>query len=97
MIIPYNYCPVRNVIWTNLWYVIGLGEIKTSDTSLTIDYRGSTITLPNTGGKFVPAAVAMAISPYGEHTTGVWHEGPWAFAGIPGFGGVTHLLKYIEV
>ncbi|NHJ85024.1 MAG: hypothetical protein FK734_06150 [Asgard group archaeon] len=97
LIIPFNYCPVRNVIWTDLWYVIGTGLLKTSDTILTIDYRGATIILPNTGGQYIPATIAMAISPYGEYVGGVWPDGPWAFAGLPGFGGVTNLLKYYEI
>ena len=49
LVVPFLYCPVRDVIWTDLWYVIGTGILKTSDTTLTIDYRGATITLPNTG------------------------------------------------
>lgn len=97
MIVPVNYCPVRNVFWTNIWYIMGAGQIKTSDTILSIDYRGSVITLPNTEGKYIDTTVVMAVSPYGEHLEGFWPEGGWAFAGIPGFGGVTSLLKYYEI
>ena len=96
MIIPYNYCPVRNVIWTDLWLVSGLGELKTMNTDITIDYRGSTIALPNTGGKYIQSPIMLVISPYGEYVGGVYEGGGWALAGIPGFGGVTYLKKYIE-
>jgi len=96
MIIPYYYCNVRQVYWTNLWLIMGVGEIKTTDTILTIDYRGLTITLPNTEGKYIPSTIMMLVSPYGEYVGGVWEDGPWAFAGIPGFGGVTTLTKYFE-
>ena len=96
MIIPYNYCPVRNVIWTDLWLVSGLGELKTMNTDITIDYRGSTITLPNTGGKYIQSPIMLVISPYGEYVGGVYEGGGWVLAGIPGFGGVTYLTKYIE-
>ncbi|MHA1504452.1 MAG: hypothetical protein ACTSPT_04585 [Candidatus Heimdallarchaeota archaeon] len=96
MIMPYHYCDVRLVNWTNLWFVMGTGEIKSSDTSITIDYRGQTITLPNTGGKYVPATIMLLVSPKGEYVGGVYEQGGWAFAGIPGFGGVTALTKYFE-
>ncbi|MHA1210963.1 MAG: hypothetical protein ACTSSH_00750 [Candidatus Heimdallarchaeota archaeon] len=96
MFLPQYYCPVRNVIWTNLWLVMGIGVIKTSDTDLTIDYRGQTITLPNTGGKYIPATIMLLVNPTGEFVGGVDELGGWAFAGIPGFGGITYLIKYFE-
>ena len=96
-------CDVREVTWTNLWRVIGLGMIKTTDIELTIETRGQLITLPNTGGKYIQAYIVMMVSPYGEYDGGVWEEGGWAFAGvmdmvnfIPVFGGVTYLTKYME-
>ena len=98
-IIPFWPCSVRNVIWTNLWLVVGMGMIQTTDTDpdLEIEYRGITITLPNTGGKYVPLPVAMMVSPNGEYVGGVWEDGPWAFAGIMDFfGGVTNMIKYME-
>ena len=96
-IIPFWPCSVRNVIWTNLWLVAGMGMIKTTDTDLTIIYRGQSINLPNTGGKYVPLPVAMMVSPNGEYVGGVWEDGPWAFAGIAElFGGVTNMIKYME-
>ncbi len=107
-ILPPWYCEVRYVWWLNLWSVMGDGMIKTTDTDLTIDYRGQVITLPNTGGKYVPATVAMMVSPNGEFMMETpdgdiyGFAGGWAWAGIMGFeeiemvGGVTALTKYME-
>ena len=90
-------CDVRNVIWTNLWYVFGEGKIKTTDTDMQIEYRGKTTLLPNTGGKYVTMDFAMLVSQYGEHTEGTWDEGGWAAAGLLGwFGAGTYLTKYME-
>ncbi len=89
-------CNVRNVIWTNLWYVFGEGKIKTSDTVMEIIYRGSPTTLPNTGGQYLTMDFAMLVSQYGEHTEGVWDLGGWAAAGLLGyFGAGTYLTKYM--
>jgi hypothetical protein len=65
--------------------------------------------LPNTGGKYVPANIMMMASPEGEFImevpdVGEIHgfAGGWVFAGIMGFeglpmfGGVTALTKYME-
>jgi hypothetical protein len=90
------YCDVRLVTWINLWVVMGDGMIKTTDIDLEIEYRGKTITLPNTGGKWVPMTIAMFVSPLGEYVGGVWPEGGWAYAGLYGMpGGVTYLTKYM--
>ncbi len=97
MIVPFHYCPVRDVTWINVWLVMGEGMIKTTDTDLEIFYRGNSIVLPNTGGKWSPATIGMMVSPNGEHTEGVWEEGGWAYAGLPYYvGGVTYLTKYME-
>ena len=97
-------CTVRHVTWINLWLVSGDGMIKTTDIDLEIVYRGELITLPNTGGKYVPAYIMMMVSPEGEFTSDDIHGflGGWVFAGIMGFeglqmfGGVTGLTKYME-
>ncbi|MHA2359512.1 MAG: hypothetical protein ACXAB5_04520, partial [Candidatus Thorarchaeota archaeon] len=90
-------CDVRNVIWINLWLITGVGEIKTTDTDMEIEYRGNLITLPNTGGQYITMNLAMLVSQYGEHTEGVWEEGGWAAAGMLGwFGAGTYLTKYME-
>ena len=98
VIYPYFFdCDVRHVIWNNLWLVMGPGMIKTTDIDLEWEYRGETITLPNTEGKWSPTTIVMLVSPIGEHTTGIWEEGGWAFAGLYQFvGGVTYLTKYME-
>ncbi|TET58718.1 MAG: hypothetical protein E3J52_07715 [Promethearchaeota archaeon] len=107
MILPEWYCIVREVWWTNIWLVMGVGELKTTDTVIKIEYRGQLITLPNTGGKYVPTPLAMLVSPNGDYKKwdqeneewiyGVWEQGGFAFAGIAGFvGGVTYLTKYME-
>ena len=102
MVIPEQQfvCDVRGVTWTNLWLVMGLGMIKTTDIDLEIVHRGQLITLPNTGGKYVPAYIVMMVSPNGENVEQVEWDG-WAFAGvmenmIPIFGGVAYLTKYME-
>ena len=93
---PYYPCPVRNVMWTDLWYVTGEGRYKTTDVIIeNFEYRGSPITLPNTEGQYVTSPIVLLISPNGEYVGGVWPEGGWAFAGILGFGGITYLTKYV--
>ena len=97
MIMPAWYCIVRDVWWTNLWYVAGEGILKTTDTIIEINYRGGIITLPNTEGKYVTTPLAMLVSQNGEYIGGVWEEGGWAYAGIAGYvGGGTYLTKYME-
>ena len=102
------YCEVREVTWINLWQVVGEGLIKTTDAVIVIDYRGFTITLPNTEGQYVPVAIMMMINPKGEYVKGedpevlIWPEGGWATAiiivgGIPTIGVVTYLTKYMEI
>jgi len=93
-----RYCEVRNVTWINFWVVMGMGRIKTSE-EITINYRGSSITLPDTGGKFVPAYVIMMVSPLGENLENEAWPG-WSWAGIQfpsgkSFGGITYLTKYV--
>ena len=114
MVIP-NFefvCTVRHVTWINLWLVMGEGMIKTPDKDLEIEYRGQLMTLPNTGGKYVPATIVMMVSPnseykvwvpeleqwvYGETGLGGWvYAGIMNFDGIAMFGGVTSLTKYME-
>ena len=91
----------------HLWFIVGVGKLKTTDIDMEIEYRGVTITLPNTGGQYVPAMIFMMVSPKGEYVLGedpevfIWPEGGWAAAGImvggiPSVGGVTYLTKYME-
>ena len=101
-VLPYWPCDVRKVNWTDIWQVVGLGKVKTTDVDIEIEYRGTIITLPNTHGRYVfSKPILFGLSPLGEHTEGVWSEGGWAFAGVPtslttNFGGVTYLAKYME-
>ena len=101
------YCAVREVTWINLWFVMGEGLIKTTDVDLEIEYRGETITLPNTEGQYIPFSIWMMVNPKGEYVLGedpevhIWPEGGWATAiiivgGIPSVGVVTYLTKYME-
>ncbi len=104
MILPFWYCEVRELTWINLWVVMGEGKLKTTDTFLDIEYRGGTITLPNTGGHYVSTyTLAMLVSHYGEYVLGddpevfIWEQGGWAYAGLYGMpGGVTYLTKYMD-
>jgi hypothetical protein len=101
-VLPYWPCDVRKVNWTDIWHVVGLGKVKTTDVDIEIEYRGTIITLPNTHGRWVfRKPIIFGLVPLGEHTEGVWSEGGWAFAGVPtsittNFGGVTYLTKYME-
>ncbi len=101
------YCTVREVTWINLWFIMGEGRLKTTDTVIEIEYRGQTITLPNTEGQYIPFSIFMMVSPKGEYVLGedpevfIWPQGGWATAGImvggiPSFGVVTYLTKYME-
>ncbi|NVM16181.1 MAG: hypothetical protein HWN80_00590 [Candidatus Lokiarchaeota archaeon] len=105
-------CTVRGVTWINLWFVTGVGMIKTTDAEdLEIIYRHKPITLPNTEGKWCPATVLMMVSPYGDFKIPIPDGGffygnagfGWAYAGIMDFnglemfGGVTALTKYMEI
>jgi len=106
MVVPRNYCPVRDVWWTNFWFVMGEGFYKTTGTVIeNFEYRGDIITLPNTEGKWSPILIGMMVSPKGEHEEGVWEDGGWAYAGVvigwvngnpQFFGGVTSSTKYME-
>ena len=100
------YCEVREVTWINLWFIMGEGKLKTTDKDLVIDYRGYIITLPNTGGHYIPVTIFMFVNPLGEYVLDgdevfIWPEGGWATAGIlvgelPSVGVVTYLTKYME-
>ena len=102
------YCEVREVLWINLTFVIGKGVIKTTDTDLEIEYRGATITLPNTEGHYIPFSIWLMVNPKGEYVLGedpeiyIWPEGGWAtvilvVGEIPTVGVVTYLTKYMEI
>ena len=102
------YCAVREVTWINLWFVMGEGMIKTTDTDIEIEYRGETVTLPNTEGQYLPVSIWIMVNPKGEYVLGedpevfIWPEGGWATAiiivgGIPTVGVVTYLTKYMEI
>ena len=102
------YCDVREVLWINLWSVMGQGMIKTTDTELGIEYRGGSIILPNTEGQYLPVLIRMMVSPKGEYRKDgipgvqIWPEGGWAtviviIGGKPAVGVVTYLTKYMEI
>jgi hypothetical protein len=102
------YCTVREVTWINLWFIMGEGKLKTTDTVIEIEYRGQNITLPNTEGQYIPFSICMMVSPKGEYVLGddpkilIWPQGGWASAGImiggiPTLGVVTYLTKYMEI
>ena len=102
------YCNVRNVTWINLWFIMGEGKLKTTDADIEIEYRGETITLPNTEGQYIPYSFFMWVNPKGEYVledpneVSIWPQGGWATAiiligGIPSVGAVTYLTRYIEI
>jgi hypothetical protein len=102
------YCDVREVMWINLWFIMGEGKLKTTDADIEIEYRGGTVTLPNTEGKYIPFSFWLMVNPKGEYILGddpeihIWPEGGWAtviatIEGIPSIGVVTYLTSYIEI
>ena len=63
----YFYCPIFNVWFINVWWVMGEGLVKTTDTDFPVFFRNSfPITMPNTGGKYVSAQILMFLSPTAE-------------------------------
>ncbi len=94
----YFYCPIFEVYFINVSWVMGEGVVKTSDTELTQFFRTLfPITLPNTEGKYVSAPILMFISPTAEYCfedPGVYRpgtlenpinileQGPWALAAV---------------
>jgi len=64
----YFYCPVFNVWVINVWWFMGEGIFKTTDTDYDLVYRNwFPITMPNTEGKFVSAPILMFLSPTAEY------------------------------
>ena len=64
----YFYCPIFNVWFINVWWVMGEGLVKTTDTDFEVFFRNSfPITLPNTEGKYVSAPILMFLSPTAEY------------------------------
>jgi hypothetical protein len=62
------FCPVFQVYFINVWFIMGEGVFKTTDTDYPITYRNwFPITMPNTEGKFVSAPMVMLLSPTGEY------------------------------
>ena len=64
----YFYCPVFNVWFINVWWFMGEGIFKTTDTYYDLVYRNwFPITMPNTEGKFVSAPILMFLGPTAEY------------------------------
>ena len=62
------FCPVFQVYFINVWFVMGEGVFKTTDTNYPLTYRNIfDITMPNTEGKFVSAPMVMLLSSTGEY------------------------------
>jgi len=93
----YFYCPVFEVWFINVWWVMGEGLVKTTDTDFQVFFRRlATITLPNTEGKYESAQILMFLSFTGEYCLedpGTYHpgtyppvfilpEGGWALAAV---------------
>lgn len=88
----YFLCPVFQVWFINVWFVMGEGMYKTTDTDLDLIYRRSfPITMPNTEGKYVSAPMIMMLSPTAEYCLEdpstnpevfIHPGGPWALVGV---------------
>ncbi|MFX1571466.1 MAG: hypothetical protein ACFFB0_01855 [Promethearchaeota archaeon] len=64
----YFYCPVFEVYFINISWVMGEGMVKTTDTDYTVFFRNLfPITMPNTEGKYVSAQILMFLSPTAEY------------------------------
>ena len=62
------FCPVFGVWFINVWWFMGEGKYKTTDTDLDLTYRNLfQITMPNTEGKYVSAPMLMFLSPTAEY------------------------------
>jgi len=94
----YFFCPVFQVWFINVWFVMGEGMYKTTDTDLDLIYRRSfPITMPNTEGKYVSAPMIMMLSftaeycaypptviPPGspENPVNILEQGTWALVAV---------------
>jgi len=94
----YFYCPVFEVWFINVSWVMGEGTFKTTDTDFQVFFRNLfPITLPNTGGKFVSAPILMFLSPTAEYCledpgtylpgspenpVNILEQGAWALAAV---------------
>ncbi|MFW9828795.1 MAG: hypothetical protein ACFFEY_14485 [Candidatus Thorarchaeota archaeon] len=94
----YFLCPVFGVWFINVWWFMGMGVYKTTDTNYDIIYRNwFPITLPNTEGKYVSVPILMFMSLTGEYclqdpgayTPGtsnnpvyIMEQGGWALTGV---------------
>jgi hypothetical protein len=88
------FCPLYKVWFINVWQIMGTGKFKTTDNDITVYFRDlSTITMPNTKGKFVSAQILMLLSPTAEYRNGDpitgpagpvlhWEGGSWALAAV---------------
>ncbi|MFX0040816.1 MAG: hypothetical protein ACFFCY_16780 [Promethearchaeota archaeon] len=62
------FCPVFQVYFINVWFFMGAGIFKTTDTDLDLIYRNwFPITMPNTEGEYVSAQMIMFLSPTAEY------------------------------
>ncbi|MFX1388930.1 MAG: hypothetical protein ACFE9Z_02570 [Promethearchaeota archaeon] len=94
----YFYCPVFFVWFINVWWFMGDGVYKTTNTNYDITYRNFfPITMPNTGGDYVSTPMLMFLSLTAEYcledpgvyspgTTDnpiyVLEEGPWVLVAV---------------
>ncbi|MFX0007011.1 MAG: hypothetical protein ACFFA7_07135 [Promethearchaeota archaeon] len=91
------YCPVFQVWFINVWFVMGEGVFKTTDTNYNLLFRRSfLITMPNTESEYVPVPMLMFLSttaeyceydpsvipPGAENPVLVLPEGGWALAAV---------------
>jgi len=64
----YFLCPIFDVWFINVWWVMGEGMVKTTDTYCQVFFRNLfPITMPNTEGKYVSAPILMFLSPTAEY------------------------------
>ncbi|MFX1489256.1 MAG: hypothetical protein ACFFBI_08925 [Promethearchaeota archaeon] len=62
------YCPVCDVIFTDVLWIQGEGKFKTTDTDFPVFFRKSfMLTMPNTGGNYITTTIFMWINPTGRY------------------------------
>jgi hypothetical protein len=76
-------CPVFGVNFINVWFFLGEGKYRTTDTDLDLTYRNLfDITMPNTGGKYESVPMLMFLSPTGEYEGGETPIGGWVLTAV---------------
>ena len=62
------FCPVFGVWWINVWWYMGNGKFRTTDTDIVVFFRESfDLLMPNTNGECISATIFMWLNPTKEY------------------------------